>query len=125
MSNVSVLTIEGAGSSRLQSLFRQWGYNPTSTQSMWTAVSAIRSKRFSAVIIDLHRIIDDILELVLSIRDVNEVVPIVVVGEPADDQVKRALQNRTKVYLLDDRQDDALRVRIARVMDYRSRKNGN
>ncbi len=118
-----VLTIEGAGHSELQQRCRDWGFAAVGTQSMWTAVSAFRTQDFSAVVIDLETITDDILELVLNLRDINNVVPILVLGEPTDEQLKRALQNRTKVYLLVDRQDDELRAHTARVMEHQSRQD--
>lgn len=93
-----VLTIVGTGDSHLSEDLTAVGYKTLTAQSMWTATSAMRSDRFAAVVIDLFNIDDDILELVLTIRDANNVIPILIVGEPTDVRVARVLDMRTRVY---------------------------
>lgn len=103
-----VLTIEGAGHSELQQRCRDWGFAAVATQSMWTAVSAVRADDFKAIVIDLESITDDILELVLNLRDINSVIPILVIGEPADNHLKQALHNRKGVHLLQEPTENKL-----------------
>lgn len=100
MSEDKILTIEGATDSWLPQRLRDWGFAAVTTQSMWTAMSALRTQHFNALAIDLESLEDDVLELVLNIRDINNVIPIIVFGQPEDERLRLALQNRSRVHLL-------------------------
>jgi len=97
-----ILTIVGRGDSHLSEDLSEIGYRPLTAQSMWTAISAMRSDHFAAVFIDVAHIDDDILELVLNIRDISTVVPVVIVGELTDERLTRALDLRTRVHRMAD-----------------------
>ncbi len=56
------------------------GFSPLVRDSMPSALSKLRSERFAAVLVDGDAADTDVLEFVLNVRDIDEHVPVVVVG---------------------------------------------
>jgi len=69
------------------------GFSPLVRDSMSSALSKLRSERFAAVLVDGDAIDVDVLEFVLNVRDINEHVPVVVVGRSLDESGEEVLRD--------------------------------
>lgn len=87
------------------------GFAPLVRDSMSSALSKLRSERFAAVLVDGDAIDVDVLEFVLNVRDINEHVPVVVVGRPFDEgseEVLREHLTRLRTVVLDGSPDEVI-----------------
>jgi len=84
------------------------GFSPMLRSSMSSALSKLRSERFAAVLVDRGTIDVDALEFVLNVRDINEHVPVVVVGPTDDTDDEEALRAQPGTQVLDRSRERAL-----------------
>jgi len=84
------------------------GFSPMLRSSMSSALSKLRSERFAAVLVDRGAIDVDALEFVLNVRDINEHVPVVVVGPTDDTDDEEALRAQPGTQVLDRSRERAL-----------------
>lgn len=68
------------------------GFSPLVRDSMPSALSKLRCERFAAVLVDRDSADIDALEFVLNVRDIDEHVPVVVVGGSLDAGDEKALR---------------------------------
>jgi hypothetical protein len=68
----------------------------------------LRSERFAAVLVDRGATDVDALEFVLNVRDINEHVPVVVVGSTGDTDDEEALRAQPRTQVLDRSRERAL-----------------
>lgn len=76
------------------------GFVPLVRGNMFKAMEKLRHDRFAAVLIDRDDADADVLEFILNVRDVDEHVPIVVVGETSDELESQAVFNQPNIYSL-------------------------
>ena len=69
------------------------GFAPIVRDSMSSALNKLRSERFAAVLVDGDSTDVDVLEFVLNVRDINEHVPVVVVGRSLDESGEEVLRD--------------------------------
>ena len=87
------------------------GFAPLVRDSMWSALSKLRSERFAAVLVDGDAADTDVLEFVLNVRDIDEHVPVVVVGgslHAGDGKALRAHLTRLGTVVLDGSPDQVI-----------------
>ncbi len=77
------------------------GLAPLVRDSMSSALSKLRSERFAAVLLDRDSTDVDALEFVLNVRDIDEHVPVVVVGRAGDGSDEEALRAQPGTQVLD------------------------
>jgi len=77
------------------------GFAPLVRDSMSSALSKLRSERFAALLVDRDSADVDALEFVLNVRDIDEHVPVVVVGRAGDGDDEEALRAQPGTQVLD------------------------
>jgi len=87
------------------------GFAPIVRDSMRSALNKLRSERFAAVLVDGDSTDVDVLEFVLNVRDIDEHVPVVVVGgslDAGDEKALRAHLTRLGTVVLDGSPDQVI-----------------
>jgi DNA-binding NtrC family response regulator len=91
---------------------------------MQHSLEKIRHQKFTAIIVDQKFTKVDILEFVLNVRDIDKKVPIVVIGNGADEKIARkiAKQDHTTV-LGEDESGNRLAETLDQVLNVFSKNN--
>lgn len=76
------------------------GYVPIVRGSMNEAISQLRHELFKAVIIQQDRIEADTLEFILNVRDLDEAIPVFVVGASEDQEENQVLSKQQNTFLV-------------------------
>ena len=79
---------------------RELRFDPTFLGSMEAVLYALRHTQASAVLVDRDRSEADDLELVLNIRDLDDRIPIFLVGRPARRQTEDLLWRQPATFLI-------------------------
>lgn len=79
---------------------RELRFDPTFLGSMEAVLHALRHTQASAVLVDRDGKKADDLELVLNIRDVDERIPILLIGSPAERQTETLLWRQPATFLI-------------------------
>lgn len=101
MSDVNTILVFGTDEPNplMDTLF-DIGYVPIVRKNMGEAISKLRHDLFAAVIIQRDQIEADTLEFILNVRDLNEQIPVFVVGNSTDQDENRALSNQENTFLV-------------------------
>ena len=86
---------------------RELRFNPTFLGSMEAVLHALRHMRASAILVDRDGKKADDLELVLNVRDVDERIPIILVGSPSQRQTEALLWRQPATFLIHKPVNDA------------------
>jgi DNA-binding NtrC family response regulator len=99
--NSRVLLIVDDEEGQLEQTLTSFGYKLVVRYEMHAAIDTLQHGNFSAVFVDDDHMSEDTLEFVLNVRDVDDEVPILVVGG-LDDYKRKVLSDRSGVYLVSD-----------------------
>lgn len=96
----------------MQSLSRI-GFVPQVWGSMRHTLDKLLHQRFAAVIVDRKFTNADVLEFILNVRDINQEIPVVVIGSGNDERIDRKISKLGRTIILngserDDRLGDKL-----------------
>ena len=75
-------------------------FDPTFLGSMEAVLHALRHVQASAILVDRNGKKADDLELVLNIRDLDERIPIILIGSPAEGQTETLLWRQPATFLI-------------------------
>lgn len=78
------------------------GWTPFCRREIFSGLKILRRSHFAAVIIDLDGSCEDVLEVLLNIRDFNEFIPIYIIGKINSERVVKALQGQPSTFLIND-----------------------
>jgi len=96
--NVLLIGTE-VNSDLLEALFER-GFAPIVRRRIQPSLHELRHDRFGAIFIDRNNAEDDMLELILNIRDVDQQIPIVVVGKSAIKERDRHLRQQGRAFVV-------------------------
>jgi ActR/RegA family two-component response regulator len=102
-----VLIMNGHYVKNLVRPLAEWGYSAIVVDHLTRAVHQAQHLPLSAAIINGNGTID-ILEFVLSIRDIDDTLPIIVVRASIAERVENALRGYPEVYFVTTMTDDLL-----------------
>jgi DNA-binding NtrC family response regulator len=100
---VRELTLLVLGSARNRAfarILRELRFEPTFLASMEELLHALRHTRASAVLVDRDKGNADDLELVLNIRDLDDRVPIILIGSPGEAETEVLLRRQPATILI-------------------------
>ena len=101
MGSDTVLLLESKRNDELRKLFVGLGVEPMVCTSIQDVLSKLRHEQFMAVIFDSDQLYVDALELVLNIRDVNNNIPVIVIGQSKDMGDCHTLLSIGRTYIID------------------------
>jgi FixJ family two-component response regulator len=117
MDSQAVLVLGNHANRELAQMLSGIGFVPRVWGSMRHSLDKLRHEKFTAVIVDRKFTHADVLEFVLNVRDIDQDIPLIVIGpgkdEKMDVRIKR--QNRT-IILAGSEGDDSLAEKLARVL---------
>ncbi len=96
----ALLVLGSEGNRTFRETLRELHMNPTFLGSMEAILYALRHSQAVAVLVDRDRSEADDLELVLNIRDLDETIPIFLVGSPAQRQTETLLWRQPATFLI-------------------------
>jgi len=82
----------------------------------------LRHDQFGAVLVDGRYANTDVLELILNVRDVDEQIPVVVLGKLSDEAVRKTLAAQKQTTLVEDAADSG---KLAERLENILMKSGN
>ncbi len=97
---ISLLVLGSARNKAFARILRESRFEPTFLTSMEEVLYALRSTQASAVLVDRDGKSADDLELVLNIRDLDERIPIILIGSPAEGRTEELLRRQPATILV-------------------------
>lgn len=99
MDTQAVLVLGNHANRALVEVLSNKGFVPELWGSMQHSLDKVRHEKFAAILVDRKFTRADVLEFILNVRDIDEEVPVVVIGRGTDERIDRkiAKQNRTIV----------------------------
>ena len=97
----AVLLLESKRNDELRKLFVGLGVEPMACRSIQDVLKKLRHEQFMAVIFDSNQLDIDVLELVLNIRDINDHIPVIIIGQPRDLENYHTLLSIGRVFIID------------------------
>jgi len=89
----SILIVTSDEQSELVEIMFNLGYLPLIRRKMYPALNMIRHKCVDAVFLDFDQMEIDALEFIINVRDLNSVIPVVIVDTPIDEKEFLLKQN--------------------------------
>jgi FixJ family two-component response regulator len=89
----------------MQSLSRI-GFAPQVWGSMRHTLDKLLHQRFAAVIVDRKFTNADVLEFILNVRDINQKIPVIVIGSGNDERIDRKISKLGQTIILNGSERD-------------------
>lgn len=110
---------------RLMDAFYNLGLSVLVRETIEAALDRLRHERCAAVVVDRKYTDADILEFVLNVRDVDNDIPVIVIGPLREQAVRKTLDRQDSTITIDEVEDaGALTERLRAVLDNREKKYG-
>lgn len=78
------------------------GLTPLVRENILSVIDKLRHERFSAIIVDQDCANPDILELILNVRDIDEQIPVVVLGQLSKKEIRKTLASQNKTIVVEN-----------------------
>lgn len=78
------------------------GFSPLVREDIQAALDKLRHEQFAAIIVDGKHVNADVLEFTLNVRDINEELPVVVLGKLANKTVRKTLLSQEHTIVLEE-----------------------
>jgi DNA-binding NtrC family response regulator len=124
MNSQAVLVLGNHANRDLVKTLSRVGFTPQVWGSMRHSLEKLVHQRFTAVIVDRKFTTADILEFVLNVRDINQQIPVVIIGSGSDKRIDKKISRLEHTIILNGSgRDDTLGVRLAHVLKYSKDEN--
>lgn len=124
MNSQAVLVLGNHANRDLVKTLSRVGFIPQVWGSMRHSLEKLVQQRFTAVIVDRKFTNADVLEFILNVRDINQEIPVIVIGSGSDERIdKKIIRLGQTIILNGSGRDDTLGERLARAL--KDSKNGN
>lgn len=77
------------------------GYTPFVRAKLETVLYVLHHGRFKMIIFDQHHSEIDIIELILSIRDIDSNLPVVILGAIENEKIMRILKEFGRIFIIE------------------------
>lgn len=116
MSEINTVLVLGTDAEEqlMETLF-ECGLVPIVRTEMMEALSKLRHESFAAILVDRDHIDADALEFTLNVRDMNDDIPIIVVGESDAASEDTALEQQNNILIIGNRRT-RLRSKIKQII---------
>lgn len=92
--------------------------------SMQHSLEKLRHQKFTAILVDQKFTHADVLEFILNVRDIDKKVPVVVIGNGADEKITRKIAKQDYTNVLSEvESNDKLTEQLEQVLNTFSKKN--
>jgi len=109
MKSQAVLVLGNHAKGDLVQTLLSAGFVPQMWASALHSLEKLRRRRFAAVIVDRKFINADVLEFILNVRDINEQIPVVVIGRGKDERIDAKIRRQRRTMILNgSRRDNTL-----------------
>lgn len=81
------------------------GLAPLVRENIQGVLDKLRYEQFGAIVVDQRYANTDVLELILNVRDVDEQIPVVVLGKLNDEAVCKTLASEKRTTIVEDTED--------------------
>lgn len=109
MNSQAVLVLGNHANRDLVKVFSHIGFVPQVWGSMRHSLDKLLHQRFAAVIVDRKFTHADVLEFILNVRDINQQIPVIVIGSGSDERIDRKIGRLGRTIILNgSERDDTL-----------------
>ncbi|NIU58916.1 MAG: hypothetical protein GWN67_21800 [Phycisphaerae bacterium] len=117
MDSQAVLVLGKHANRALTDILSNIGFAPQVWGSMQHSLDKLRHNEFAAVLVDRKFTRADVLEFILNVRDINEKVPVVVIGSGGDEKIDRKIAKQDRTIVLNEvESEDKLTEKLAQVL---------
>jgi len=81
------------------------GLAPLVRENIQGVLDKLRHEQFGAIVVDQRYANPDVLELILNVRDIDEQIPVVVLGKLSDETVRKTLASQKQTIVVEDTAD--------------------
>ncbi len=125
MRSQAVLVLGSYANCDLIELFFSAGFSPLVREDIQGALDKLRYEQFAAVVVDQVCAKADVLEFILNVRDIDEQIPVVVLGPLKDETITKMLLNQNHTVVLREVESSAkLTKELERILSIGEDKNG-
>ena len=103
----AVLVLGCDGNATFTKTLRDVSLSPTFLKSLDALLHALRHSQATAILVDRDQKKADELELVLNVRDMDEKIPVILIGPSTDKRTDRILLNQPATFLINEAIDDS------------------
>jgi len=109
MNSQAVLVLGNHANRDLVQTLSSVGFVPQVWGSMRHSLQKLVHQRFAAVIVDRKFTNADVLEFILNVRDINEEIPVIVIGPGNDERIDKKISRLGRTIMLNgSERDDTL-----------------
>ena len=113
----AVLVLGNHANRDLVEVLSSIGFEPQVRGSMQHCLDKLRHEKFAAILIDRKFTRADVLEFILNARDIDEKVPVVVIGYGTDEKYDRKIAKQDRTIILSEvESEDKLAEKLAQVL---------
>ena len=94
------------------------GFLPVIRVNVFNILQLIRQRDFSAIVIDSDNLKEDALELVLNVRDIDDNIPIIWIGDAISSYEKRILNEQRNVATTHLLSAQSLKEKVRKMQNY-------
>ena len=105
MRSQSVLVLGTYANKGLIDILLGIGLTPLVRENIQGVLDKLRHEQFGAIVVDQRYANPDVLELVLNVRDIDERIPVVVLGKLSDEAVRKTLASQRQTMVVEDTAD--------------------
>lgn len=116
-SSATVLILGDRRKSDLIETLFNLGYVPLVREQLQQALEKLRHENFSAVLLDYRKADTDALEFILNVRDIDDGVPVIVVGEAQNNLERKLLLDQKNIFLVQV-SSEKLEPRLKKLLNY-------
>lgn len=106
MNSPNVLVLGNHANRDLVDVLSDIGFVPQLWGSMQHSLDRVRHEKFTAIFIDRKFTHADVLEFILNVRDINQEIPVVVIGPARDERAEEKIRRMDHTIILNGSERD-------------------
>jgi DNA-binding NtrC family response regulator len=118
MKSQAILVLGNHAKGDLVQILLSAGFVPQMWGSALHSLEKLRRRRFAAVIVDRKFTRADVLEFILNVRDINQQIPVVVIGCGKDDRIDAKIRRQDYTTVLNGaKRSDIINERLIQTLE--------
>jgi DNA-binding NtrC family response regulator len=118
MKSQAILVLGNHANGDLVQTLLSAGFVPQMWGSVLHSLEKLRRRRFAAVIVDRKFTHADVLEFILNVRDINQQIPVVVIGRGKDERIDAKIRRQDRTMILNGaKRSDTLAERLFQALE--------
>jgi DNA-binding NtrC family response regulator len=124
MDSKIVLVLGNIANRKLVEVLSGLGFASQVWGSMQHSLKKIRHQKFTAILVDQKFTHSDVLEFILNVRDIDKKIPVVVIGNGADEKIAQKIAKQDYTTVLGEvESNDKLSEKLEQVLNTFSKNN--